>query len=102
MAEQLTIHTGTTLRPVDPTDIEWWAADETGDRHAFPRRDGYPPPAACGVRWTTRHGKQGAEYCATCLAALKDQIRAASAALAVANREALDAGDHFAYPAEVR
>lgn len=96
MAEQIRLDTSTRIAVRDVTDIEWFAADDDGSRHAFPRRDGFPPPAACGVRWTVRHGRHGSSWCDGCLAALKDQIRAATAALAVAEREDLAAGDFYA------
>lgn len=98
MADPVRIHTSTRITVREATDIEWRASADDGDRHAFPRQDGYPARAICGTRWTAAYGRHGASWCLDCLAGLREQLRAASAALAVAEREDLAAGDHYAYP----
>lgn len=93
-----TIHTSTRIATTPPPveTIEWWARSEDGDRHAYPRREGFPPPAICGVRWDVRAGHQGARYCPACIDGLKAQLRSATTALGIVEAETLAAGDHFA------
>lgn len=102
MADPIRFDTSMRLPVADPTAIEWFAADDALERHAFPRRHGYPPRALCGERWTTLMGHHGSGTCVACLAALREQIRSASAAVAVAEAEDLAAGDHHLYPEPAR
>jgi hypothetical protein len=80
-----------------PTDIEWRAASDDGDRHAFPppAEGRLPGRALCQVRWTVAFGKHGAGWCQDCIAVLKAQLRATSAALAAVDADD-QRGDHYA------
>lgn len=91
------VHTSTRIVTKPPAaDLEWWA-DTDGDLHAFPRQNGFPPPAVCGKRWNVRHGRQGGRYCPDCLTGIREQLRVLTAALAATAAED-QLGDHFAYP----
>ena len=59
----------------------WRADSPDGDRHAFPERDGFPPPSLCDIRWTVRFAEHGARYCDVCLAKLKAILSGAQEAL---------------------
>jgi hypothetical protein len=98
----------------EPGDYVWRAMGWTEPAHAFPPVDDgrLPGPAPCGVRWTVRAGFEGSGHCPTCVALLRDHLRAISVALAAAGirldqaerpTEAEDQrGDHFAYPGSDR
>lgn len=63
-------------------DFDWRAKEPDGDRHAFPRRDGFPPPSLCEQeRWTVRFGEHGAGYCPFCLDRLKAILSGVTTAL---------------------
>jgi hypothetical protein len=67
-----------------------WRAAPSGilelTAHAFPPAvpGRFPPPAACGIRWTAAYGLQGERMCRECVAQLRDQLRAIVVALAAA------------------
>lgn len=94
----------------EPGDYRWAAAGWADEAHAFPPVDDgrLPGAAPCGVRWNVRYAHAGEGHCATCLAALRDQLRAVSVALAaagirldLADKPADDQlGDHFLRPDE--
>jgi hypothetical protein len=69
-----------------PGDYRWSASGPTDDAHAFPPVDDgrLPGPAPCGARWNVRHAYEGGGKCATCVALLRDHLRAISVALAAA------------------
>jgi hypothetical protein len=97
MTDSVTVHTSTRIvAGPPPVPFEWKAEAEDGDRHAFPQRNGFPPPAACGVRWTTRFGHAGASWCGGCVAELRAQLLNAAVALAPVEAQELGAGDHYA------
>jgi len=96
MDEPVTLHTSTIgAAAPPPAPIAWWADDETTAAHAFPRRDGFPPPAVCGIRWSVRYGNAGAGFCVLCVAELRTQLEVVTAALAVVDAVD-DRGNHFA------
>lgn len=69
-----------------PGEYRWAAMGWTDDAHAFPPVDDgrLPMPAPCGVRWNVRLGYVGTGHCPTCVALLRDHLRAIAVALAAA------------------
>lgn len=69
-----------------PGEYRWAAKSLIDDAHAFPPVDDgrLPPPAPCGARWTVGAGYGGGGHCATCVALLRDHLRAITVALAAA------------------
>lgn len=84
------------LPVADAHAIEWWASDDQESRHAFRPVDGFRWSLCGQARFTAAFGHHGNGTCLACLAALKEQIRSASAAVAAAEAEDLAAGDHYA------
>lgn len=80
----------------DAAAIEWRARDDQAPRHAFPAVDGFRWSLCAAERFTALFGRHGSGSCVACLAALREQIRCASAAVAAAEAEELAVGDFYA------
>lgn len=94
MTDPIRIHTSARIAVADPHAIEWRASDDMFPRHAFPTTDGFRWSLCGTVRFTAAYGRHGSGACVDCLAALREQIRTASAAVLAADAEELAAGDH--------